>query len=460
MEQKAVNFLALVLAAGKGTRMHSRTAKVLQPLAGKPLLAHLLTTLAQLSPARQAVIYGYQGEAVKAAIAPDFPALEWVEQTQQLGTGHAVLQGLPLIKDVPLTLILLGDAPLVSEGTLRQLLTAANDSGFALLTAHLENPYGYGRIIRDAEGYLARIVEEKDATPEEKALNEVNTGMMAVSSAWLAEWLPQLKNDNAQGEYYLTDLVSFAHQAGKKVAAVSAVDARETAGINTREQLAEAEAFYRENQAKWLMEAGATLIDPKRIDVHGEVSVGKDVVIEPNVFFKGKVVLGDGVRIESGSVLQDCTLADDVVVHPHCVIDSATIGAKAQIGPFARIRPQSQLDAESKVGNFCEIKASHIGAGSKVNHLSYIGDSRVGKRVNIGAGTITCNYDGANKWQTVLGDDVFIGSNSALVAPVEIDDGATIGAGSVITKNVEAGALAFTRAPVKLHPDWPRPKKK
>lgn len=451
--------LALVLAAGKGTRMRSVKPKVLQPLGGKPMIMHLLDMLGALPIARIAIVYGYQGHLMQEALQPAYPQLEWVEQTEQLGTGHAVLQALPLLKNDGTTLILLGDGPLLQAQTVKTLLAQANETGAALLTAKLDNPLGYGRIIRGDEQTIQAIVEEKDCNPQQREIDEVNTGVMAVRNDLLREYLPQIQNNNAQQEYYLTDLIALLAQAGHRFCAVAVEDVDEVMGINDRKQLAQAEVVYRARQANRLLEAGVTLLDPSRIDIQGELVVGQDVLIEPNVMFKGKVSLGNRVVIETGCVLSDCEIGDDVCVHAHSIIEKATLDGQVNVGPFARIRPNTHLCANSRVGNFVEIKNATIGEGSKVNHLSYIGDAELGAAVNVGAGTITCNYDGANKWQTIVGDEVFIGSNSALVAPVTIEDGATIGAGSIITKKVEAHALAFTRAPVKTKANWSRPKK-
>lgn len=460
MWDKQTNVLGLILAAGQGKRMNSSRPKVLQPLGGKAMIFHLLESLSAANVDRQAVVYGFQGEVLREGVCVHYPEISWVEQKEQLGTGHAVLQAMAAIKQSDLTLILLGDAPLISIQTIERLLNQAGESGFALLSAVVENPSGYGRVLRDEQGQVCGIVEDKDASEAQRQIQEINTGLMAVNSRWLEIYLPQLRNDNAQQEYYLTDLIAMVHKDGHPVISVVAEDWRETAGINNRLQLAQAEAFYREKQAEKLMVAGATLIDPARVDVHGEVFVGRDVIIGPNVFFKGKVTLGDGVCVESGCVLSDCQVGAQTTIFANSIIESADIGAQAQVGPFARIRPKTILAERAKVGNFVEIKAATVGEGSKVNHLSYIGDATLGRDVNIGAGTITCNYDGANKFQTVMEDNVFIGSNSALVAPVTIGAGATIGAGSVITKTVDAEALALTRAKVKVKANWVRPKKK
>lgn len=451
---------ALILAAGKGTRMHSARPKLVQPLAGKPMLMLLLETLEALNIQSSAVIYGYLGEQLQAAIRPKFPNLQWFEQKEQLGTAHAVMQALPFLQEEALTLILLGDCPLLTSKTLSSLLAEAEKTGAALLTAQFADPTGYGRIIRDNQNNVVAIVEHKDASEEQRLITEINTGVMAINNALLREYLPKISNDNAQKEYYLTDLIALLNGDGKKITGIVAANAEETLGINNRAQLAEAEAVYRKRQAQQLLSAGATLIDPSRIDVHGSVTVGQDVLIEPNVFFKGKVVLGNNVHISAGSVLIDCELGDNVCVRAMSMIEKAQIAEDVEIGPYARIRPNTQLEKAAKVGNFVEIKASKVGEGSKINHLSYIGDAQIGKAVNVGAGTITCNYDGVNKYRTEIGDHVFIGSNSALVAPVRLEDRVTIGAGSVITKNITADTLAFTRADLREKADWLSPVKK
>lgn len=452
--------LALILAAGKGTRMRSAQAKVLQPVGGKAMIVHLLETLQELTLERTAVVFGYQGEQLRACIEPAWPQIQWIAQTEQRGTGHAVQMAMAEIAQTERTLILFGDTPLVRASTLQRLLDASQESGFALLSAVVDNPFGYGRIVRDADGSVSAVVEEKDASETQRAITEINTGMMVVAREILTTHLPQLQNNNAQGEYYLPDLVALHRAAGGRITAVIADDAEEAMGINTRSQQAQAEAVYRRRQAQALLDAGVTLIDPARIDIHGTVNAGRDVVIEANVVIKGTVSLGDNVYIESGCVLDNCTIGARARVYSHSRLEHCSVGANAQVGPFARLRPKTVLDEGVRIGNFVETKAATIGKGSKVNHLSYIGDAVIGSAVNIGAGTITCNYDGANKYRTTLGDRVFIGSNSALVAPVNIGDGATIGAGSVITKDVPAEQLALTRSEQKIISGWQRPVKK
>ena len=452
--------LALILAAGKGTRIRSAQAKVLQPVGGKAMIVHLLETLQELTLERTAVVFGYQGEQLRTCIEPAWPQVQWIAQTEQRGTGHAVQMSMAEIAQTERVLILFGDTPLVRASTLQRLLDASQESGFALLSAVVDNPFGYGRIVRDADGSVSAVVEEKDASETQRAITEINTGMMVVARDILTTHLPQLQNNNAQGEYYLPDLVALHRAAGGRITAVIADDAEEAMGINTRSQQAQAEAVYRRRQAQALLDAGVTLIDPARIDIHGTVSAGRDVVIEANVVIKGTVSLGDNVYIESGCVLDNCTIGAHARVYSHSRLEHCSVGANAQVGPFARLRPKTVLDEGVRIGNFVETKAATIGKGSKVNHLSYIGDAVIGSAVNIGAGTITCNYDGANKYRTTLGDRVFIGSNSALVAPVNIGDGATIGAGSVITKDVPAEQLALTRSEQKIISGWQRPVKK
>lgn len=463
-----MDILVLILAAGKGTRMRSSLPKVLQPLAGRPMIFHLLDAVGALSEMLEeaeqrvlpAIIEGFSGEQLRAVVNQAYPDMAWVVQSEQLGTGHAVMQALPLIEDSDITLILLGDAPLVYPDTLRALCQSAEKNGFALLTTIMEEPFGYGRIVRDEHNHLLAIVEEKDASAMQKLITEVNTGMMAIRSARLKTYLSQLDNCNAQQEYYLTDLIGLMAKDGLMMETVLTEDLSESLGVNNRAQLAEAEAVLRYRQAQMLLHAGVTLIDPQRIDVQGTVEVGEDCVIEPNVFLAGSVVLGNGVRIESGCRLSNCVIGDEVVIHSHSVIDGAVIEQGAEIGPFARLRAHSHLARGAKVGNFVELKNAKIREFSKINHLSYIGDCEMGSYCNIGAGTITCNYDGANKWQTVIGDNVFVGSNSALIAPVTLGDGATVGAGSVISKAVLPEQLAVTRAAMKTKDHYQRAKKK
>ena len=448
----------VILAAGKGKRMASDWPKVLHPVGGRPLLAHVLTTAGDLAAVARLVVYGHGGEAVRTAFANE-TGVQWVEQAKQLGTGHAVAQALPLLDETGVVLVLYGDVPLIRAETLQPLVMAAQRGSLALLTVALADPGGYGRIVRDDQGQVRRIVEEKDATDQERQLHEVNTGILAVTTATLRGWVAELDNDNAQGEYYLTDVVTLAVRDGIPVEAFTVAAPEEVLGVNDRRQLAELERFYQRRQAERLMGEGATLLDPARVDVRGAVTTGRDVVIDVSVVFEGTVRLGDRVRIGPFCVLKDAVIDDDVEILSHCRIESTTVGAGAQIGPFARLRPGSVLAAGVHIGNFVETKKVNIGPGSKVNHLTYIGDAEIGAEVNVGAGTITCNYDGANKHLTVIGDGAFIGSNSSLVAPVRIGKGATVGAGSSVSRDVPDGGLCLTRAPRKDIANWRRPVK-
>jgi bifunctional UDP-N-acetylglucosamine pyrophosphorylase/glucosamine-1-phosphate N-acetyltransferase len=448
----------VILAAGKGKRMVSDLPKVLHRVGGQPLLGHVLAAASQLDPATRSVVYGHGGEAVKAAFADEKDVI-WVEQSEQLGTGHAVAQALPLLDAASVVLVLYGDVPLIQPETLRPLVAEARRGRLALLTVELTDPTGYGRIVRDDRGQVQRIVEEKDATPAERCLREINTGILAVSAEKLGGWVAELDNDNSQGEYYLTDIIGLAVRDGVSVEAFSVTEHAEVQGVNDRRQLVDLERFYQARQAEALLLNGATLLDPARIDVRGTVATGKDVIIDVNVVFEGAVQLGDRVRIGPFCVLRDAIIGDDVEILSHCRIESAEVGAGAQIGPFARLRPDTRLAPGVHIGNFVEIKKTDIGPGSKVNHLTYVGDAEIGSNVNVGAGTITCNYDGANKHKTVIGDGAFIGSNSSLVAPVRIGKGATVGAGSSVSRDVPDGSLCLTRAQRKDVANWARPVK-
>jgi len=446
----------IILAAGQGTRMHSEIPKVLHELAGRPLLAHVIACARALKPARIHVVYGYGGRQVPDGLAE--ANVEWVLQAEQKGTGHALRQAMTDIGDDTLVLVLYGDVPLTRSESLRPLIAAAAAGNLALMTVELAEASGYGRIVRDAQGRVTRIVEHKDATPAERALREVNTGILAAPAGRLKKYLAALKNDNAQGEYYLTDVVALAAADGVKITSLSPVDHWEIMGVNSKAQLAELERIQQRNQAQALMEQGLTLRDPARFDLRGTLTFGVDVVIDVNVVIEGNVSLGDRVQIGPNNVLRDCAIGADSVVQPNCVIEQAGIGQHCRIGPFARIRPEARIADRAHIGNFVEIKKADIGAGSKINHLSYIGDSQVGRDVNIGAGTITCNYDGAHKHRTVIGDGAFIGSNTALVAPVTIGAGATVGAGSTITSDVPDDTLAVSRTKQKTVPGWKRKK--
>lgn len=434
----------VILAAGKGTRMNSKKAKVLQLLAGKAMICHLLDKLLSLGVDKISLVVGYQSDEVRKALQDDYPMLGFFEQKEQLGTAHALNQARDVFSKNGRTLVLLGDCPLLEENTLSQLL---QQQGNVLLSSVFVNPHGYGRVLQDDKGNVIKIIEEKDATEKEKSIDLVNTGVMLFNNEDLFQCIDFIKNNNKQEEYYLTDIAEIFYEKNIKMTTVSA-HSQEVLGINDRFHLAEAEALLRARAAEDLMRQGATLLDPLRIDVEGSVVVGRDVVIEPNVFFKGNVVLGDGVRIESGARLIDCEIGAESVVLAMSIIEQAQVAEGVQIGPFARIRPKTVVEKEAKIGNFVELKASRIGKGSKVNHLSYVGDAEMGEGVNIGAGTITCNYDGVRKYQTVIEDGCFIGSNTALIAPIRLGKDVLVGAGSVISKDVEAGRLVLTRAPV------------
>ena len=453
----------VILAAGQGKRMNSALPKVLQPLAGRPLLGHVLTAARALEPAAVHVVYGHGGEQVQAALAADLaivaPRSSWVLQAEQKGTGHAMQQALPVLHDDEIVLVLYGDVPLVQPETLRALVALAGPKSLGLLTVELPDPTGYGRIVRDVRGKVLRIVEQKDANARERKIREGNTGIMAVPVKRLRAWLSKLRNANAQGEYYLTDIIAMAVKDKVKVAPLAAPTVAEVLGINDKIQLAEAEDALQRSRARALMVAGATLADASRVDVRGEIVVGRDVFIDINAVFEGRVVLGDGVIVGPGCVLRDCEIAAGVRLNAYCVIEGATVGAGAIIGPFARLRPGASLGSDVHIGNFVEIKNSTMGAGSKANHLAYVGDATVGPRANIGAGTIVANYDGANKHHTVIGADAHTGSNSVLVAPVNLGDGATVGAGSTITKDVPAGTLVVARGKPVAIAGWKRPSK-
>lgn len=447
----------VILAAGKGTRMKSALPKVLHPIAGRPMVQHVVDAAAALSPANTVLVYGHGGERVREAVSGE--RLRWAEQAEQLGTGHAVAQALPHLNE-DVVLVLYGDVPLIRPETLRDFVARVNDRSLALMTLELEDPAGYGRIVRDDQGQVTRIVEQKDASDDEKRIREINTGILACSRRFLNDSLPRLSNRNAQGEYYLTDLIAMAVDAGMEVVTEQPRHAWEVDGVNDRVQLARLERVYQRVRAEALMRGGVTLLDPARLDIRGAVSTGTDVTIDVNVVLEGKVTLGDGVRIGPNCVIRDADIAAGAVIEANSVIDDAVVGEGCNVGPFARLRPGTELAAKARIGNFVETKKARIGEGSKVNHLTYIGDSRIGKGVNVGAGTITCNYDGVNKFQTVMKDGVFIGSNSSLVAPVTIGENATVGAGSVVTKDVPDNGLAVARGQQRNIENWPRPAKK
>lgn len=447
----------VILAAGQGSRMHSLKPKVLHQLSDRPLLGHVIDSARALKPQRIVVVYGHAGEQVRAAL--DAPDLEWAEQAEQLGTGHALQQAMPQLEGIERVLVLYGDVPLIEPATLTRLLEASTE-GIGLLTVTLPDPSGYGRIQRDIHGKVQCIVEHKDASAEQLRINEINTGILSLPMQRLHEWLGRLSNDNAQGEYYLTDLLAMAVGDSVPVAVVHPEGAIEVEGVNNRMQLAKLERAYQAAQACKLLSAGLTLRDPTRFDLRGTLEHGRDCEIDINVIIEGKVVLGDNVTVGANTVLRNVVVANDVTIRENCVCEDAHIGSDSIIGPFSRLRPGTELVGGAHVGNFVEIKNARVDQGSKVNHLTYIGDAEIGSGVNVGAGTITCNYDGANKHKTIIGDDAFIGSNTALVAPVTVGKGATIGAGSTITKDAPAEQLTLARSRQASLKQWQRPVKK
>jgi bifunctional UDP-N-acetylglucosamine pyrophosphorylase / glucosamine-1-phosphate N-acetyltransferase len=447
----------VILAAGKGTRMKSALPKVLHAIAGKPMVAHVVEAARALAPRSITVVYGHGGEQVRQVLAGH--SLNWALQAEQLGTGHAVAQAMPFVSE-DIVLILYGDVPLIQPDTLRALVARANASTLALLTLNMDNPTGYGRIIRDADGRVQRIVEQKDANDAELAVDEINTGILACPRAFLAEVLPTLKSNNAQGEYYLTDVIALAVQAGLTIDTLQPAHGWEVDGVNDRVQLARLERIYQQVQAERLMRAGVTVMDPARLDVRGQIQCGTDILLDINTALIGDVTLGDRVSVGPNCVIRNAHIADDSVIEAHSVIDGARIGQGCHVGPFARLRPGTVLADHARIGNFVETKNAHLGEGAKANHLSYLGDAEIGAHSNIGAGTITCNYDGVNKSKTRIGERAFIGSNSALVAPVSIGDGATVGAGSVITTDVPDDQLGVGRSKQRNIAGWQRPKKK
>jgi bifunctional UDP-N-acetylglucosamine pyrophosphorylase/glucosamine-1-phosphate N-acetyltransferase len=458
MSTRPLSLSVVILAAGQGKRMKSDLPKVLQPLAGRPLLKHVIDTARQLDPTSIHVVYGHGGDRVRETLKDE--KVSWVLQAEQLGTGHAVMQAAKHLRDDEVVLVLYGDVPLTKAQTLDELLSLANARSMSLLTVMLDDPTGYGRVIRDSKEQVQKIVEQKDASKKELLVRECNSGVMAMHAKQLKAWLMRLSNDNAQGEYYLTDVIAMAVKDGVKVNPLVVGNATEVLGVNDKVQLAEVEAVHRREKARELMIAGVTVVDPARLDVRGDVTVGKDVYVDVNVVFEGKVSLGDRVRIGPNCVIRECTIADDTEVFANSVLERATIGADCRVGPFARIRPTTTLARGVHVGNFVEVKNSEIAEGSKANHLTYIGDSTVGSKVNVGAGTITCNYDGVNKSRTKIDDGAFIGSGSMLVAPVHIGEGATIGAGSTITKDAPASKLTLARGKQVTIDGWKRPAKK
>jgi bifunctional UDP-N-acetylglucosamine pyrophosphorylase/glucosamine-1-phosphate N-acetyltransferase len=447
----------VILAAGQGKRMNSDLPKVLQPLAGEPLLQHVISAARSLNPSHIYVVYGHGGVQVQAAL--DHEAVEWVLQADQLGTGHAVMQAMCVIPDDHTVLVLYGDVPLISNGTLTKLIAAAGDNGLAILSVNVDEARGYGRIVRDSEGRVTAIVEHKDASPEQLEIREVNSGLMAAPAGPLREWLLGLGRDNNQREYFLTDVVAGAAKAGTRIEAIRAANALEVAGVNDKIQLSEVEAGYRRLRAEELMLAGATLADPARIDIRGDIQVGRDVFIDINAVLIGKVHLAAGVKIGPNCLIANSKIGERTEVFANSVIDHAVVAQNCRIGPFARLRPGTVMHSEVHIGNFVEVKNTEIGAGSKANHLTYLGDSKVGKDVNVGAGSITCNYDGVNKWPTLIEDGVFIGSGTMMVAPVRIGAGSTTGAGSTIRSSTPDNKLTFERSQPITKDQWQRPVK-
>ena len=452
-----MNLAVVILAAGKGTRMKSDLPKVLHPIAGRPMVQHVVDAAGALDPDNTVLIYGHGGDAVRQAVTGS--RLQWAEQAEQLGTGHAVAQALPHLEE-DVVLVLYGDVPLIQPQTLRDFVARVDDQSLALMTLTLDDPSGYGRVIRDGDGKVRRVVEQKDASDDEKAVREINTGILACPRRFLNDSLPRLSNSNAQGEYYLTDLIAMAVDAGMEVVTEQPGHAWEVDGVNDRVQLARLERVYQRVRAESLMRAGVTLLDPARLDIRGNLQCGQDVTLDINTVLVGDVVIGDRVTVGPNCLIRNARIGSGTHIEANSVVDGAVVGEECQVGPFARLRPGTELAARAKVGNFVETKKAYVGEGSKVNHLTYIGDSRIGKGVNVGAGTITCNYDGVNKFQTVMKDGAFIGSNSSLVAPVTIGENATVGAGSVVTKDVPDQGLAVARGQQRNIQNWSRPEKK
>lgn len=448
----------VILAAGQGSRMKSALPKVLHKIGGKPMVQHVIDNASAMGDNQIHVVIGHGAEKVEAELSGQ--GVEFALQAEQLGTGHAVAQAMPNVSDEGVVLVLYGDVPLTQTATMAELVKIAEQGEFGLLTVKLEDPTGYGRIVRGETGDVVAIVEHKDATSEQREIGEVNTGILALPAALLNQWIPQLSSDNVQGEYYLTDIIAMAARQGIRIQAIQPATEQEVQGVNNRMQQAELERWYQLQQAENLMIEGVTLADPARIDVRGTVTVGHDVAIDINVILEGRVEIGDNVTIDSNCIIKDSIIGAGTHIKAHSVLEEAVVGNSCDIGPFARLRPGSHLAAKAKVGNFVETKKANIGEGSKVNHLTYIGDAEIGAGVNVGAGTITCNYDGVNKSKTEIGDGAFIGSNSSLVAPVKVGAGATVGAGSTITKEIEADQLAVTRAKQLNLSNWQRPVKK
>lgn len=447
----------VILAAGKGTRMYSELPKVLHLLAGKPMVQHVIDTAKSIGASDIHLVYGHGGDLLKEKLGEQ--NLNWVLQAEQLGTGHAMQQAAPSFQDDEDIIMLYGDVPLIAQDTLQRLIDAKPEGGIGLLSVILDNPTGYGRIIRE-NGTVVGIIEQKDATEEQRKIQEINTGIMVASGKDFKRWLAQLNNNNAQGEYYITDIIELAHKEGNKIETVHPNRLSEMEGVNNRLQLAALERVYQKEQAEKLLLAGVMLIDPARFDIRGTLTYGRDIIIDTNVIIEGHVTLGNNVHIQSGCILKDCVIGDNSVISPYSVIENSELSAECTVGPFARLRPGTQLAAKAHVGNFVEMKNASLGLGSKAGHLSYLGDAQVGDNVNIGAGTITCNYDGANKYKTIIGNDVFVGSDTQLVAPVSIANGVTIGAGTTVTRDVNEGELVVSRVKQVHIKNWQRPVKK
>ena len=447
----------VILAAGKGTRMYSDLPKVLHLLAGKPMVQHVIDTAKSIGASDIHLVYGHGGDLLKEKLGEQ--NLNWVLQAEQLGTGHAMQQAAPSFQDDEDIVMLYGDVPLIAKDTLDRLIEVKPQGGIGLLTVILDNPTGYGRIIRE-NNEVVGIIEQKDATEEQRKIQEINTGIMVASGKDFKRWLAQLNNDNAQGEYYITDIIALAHKEGNKVATVHPSRLSEMEGVNNRLQLAALERVYQKEQAEKLLLAGVMLIDPERFDIRGTLTHGRDIIIDTNVIIEGNVTLGNNVQIQSGCILRDCVIGDNSIISPYSVIENSELLSECTVGPFARLRPGAKLAAKAHVGNFVEMKNASLGLGSKAGHLSYLGDAQIGDNVNIGAGTITCNYDGANKHKTIIGDDVFVGSDTQLVAPVSVAKGATIGAGTTVTRDVNEDELVVSRVKQMHIKNWQRPIKK
>ncbi|MEX9870868.1 bifunctional UDP-N-acetylglucosamine diphosphorylase/glucosamine-1-phosphate N-acetyltransferase GlmU [Providencia huaxiensis] len=447
----------VILAAGKGTRMYSELPKVLHLLAGKPMVQHVIDTAKSIGASDIHLVYGHGGDLLKEKLGEQ--NLNWVLQAEQLGTGHAMQQAAPCFQDDENIVMLYGDVPLIAKDTLDRLIEVKPEGGIGLLTVILDNPTGYGRIIRE-NNEVVGIIEQKDASEEQRKIQEINTGIMVASGKDFKRWLAQLNNDNAQGEYYITDIIALAHKEGNKIATVHPSHLSEMEGVNNRLQLAALERVYQKEQAEKLLLAGVMLIDPARFDLRGTLTHGRDIIIDTNVIIEGNVTLGNNVHIQSGCILKDCVIGDNSVISPYSVIENSELSAECTVGPFARLRPGAKLAAKAHVGNFVEMKNASLGLGSKAGHLSYLGDAQIGDNVNIGAGTITCNYDGANKHKTIIGDDVFVGSDTQLVAPVSVAKGATIGAGTTVTRDVNEDELVVSRVKQMHIKNWQRPVKK